>query len=44
MVLSLQARSTEVDSEIFPLEIAWDGEWADGDTEIKRHLVVKGGH
>jgi hypothetical protein len=41
MIVSVQARSNEADSPIARLEIAWDGKWADGAVEMRRHLVVK---
>jgi hypothetical protein len=39
--VTLQARGIEADSNLLRLEISWDGRWADGMTEMKRHLVVK---
>lgn len=41
LVLSLQARGTEGESPVARFQIAWDGKWEDGDTEMARHLVVK---
>jgi hypothetical protein len=41
IVVSLQARSNQVDSPIFRIEIAWDGDWDDGDTEMRRHLRIR---
>lgn len=41
LVLGIQAKSKEVDSNVLRLEIAWDGKWADGNDEMKRHLVVQ---
>lgn len=41
MVLSFQARSNEGDSPILAVRVSWDGEWADGETEMSQHLVVK---
>lgn len=38
---SFQARSNQADSPIIRVEIAWDGLWEDGDTEIKRHMKMK---
>lgn len=38
--LSLQARSTEADSNVLRFEISWDGKWEDGADEMLRHLVV----
>jgi hypothetical protein len=39
--LQLEARAIEIDSEPLTIEIAWDGKWADGAQEMKRHLVIK---
>ncbi len=41
MVVSLQARANEGESEITRFQISWDGKWEDGDAEMTRHLVVK---
>ncbi len=41
IIVSLQARGTRTDSPICRIEIAWDGKWDDGDSEMKQHLVVK---
>ena len=41
LVVSLQAKSNEGESSIARFQIAWDGEWEDGDIEMTRHLVVK---
>lgn len=41
LVVSLQARGDEGESPISRFRIAWDGKWADGDSEMDRHLVVK---
>lgn len=41
MVLSLQARSNEGESEITRFQISWNGGWADGEKEMTQHLVVK---
>ncbi len=38
--LQLQARSIERDSDHILIEIAWDGEWEDGEAEMARHMVV----
>jgi hypothetical protein len=40
LIVSLQVRSAEVDSPIHRISIAWDGRWADGESEMKKHLVV----
>lgn len=40
-VLSLQARANETDSAILRIQISWDGNWEDGDLEMKNHLKVK---
>jgi len=41
MVASFLARSTQVDSPILRIEIAWDGDWEDGDIEMQRHLKIR---
>jgi hypothetical protein len=40
IVLSLQARANEADSDILRVQIAWDGGWEEGAQEMKRHLIV----
>lgn len=35
------ARSNETDSRQHRLEIAWDGDWNSGDTEMGRHLKIR---
>lgn len=40
MIVSIQARSNEADSNIARLKIAWDGKWHDGAQEMQKHLVV----
>ena len=37
----LQARSVEADSKHLAIEISWDGQWADGEKEMMRHMVVR---
>lgn len=39
-ILSLQARAAECDSNILRLKISWDGGWADGEQEMRRHLTI----
>ena len=41
LLLRVQARSNEVDSEVVPVRVSWDGQWEDGATEMQRHLVVR---
>lgn len=38
--LTLQVQSVEVDSDRVQVDIAWDGQWADGAQEMMQHLVV----
>jgi hypothetical protein len=38
---SVQARSSRVDSPITRVDIAWDGLWERGDSEMRRHLKIK---
>ena len=40
MMLTLQAKGTEVDSKPLRVSIAWDGEWEPGETEMRRRLQV----
>jgi hypothetical protein len=35
------ATSNESDSPPFRLEVAWDGQWDAGETEMARHLVIR---
>jgi hypothetical protein len=39
--VTLQARGLERDSELYPFEIVWDGQWSNDKVEMMRHLVVK---
>jgi hypothetical protein len=39
-VVTLQARSTEADSPLIRIQIAWDGAWEDGESEMQRHLTL----
>jgi hypothetical protein len=39
-VARFQVRSNEADSQDFRIEVAWDGVWDDGDTEMGNHLHV----
>jgi hypothetical protein len=41
LILTLQARGTEADSEPYRLRIDWDGQWSDDQKQMRRHLVVK---
>jgi hypothetical protein len=38
IALTVQARGNEVDSEIQRWRAFWDGEWADGDHEMRKHF------
>jgi len=40
-IVWVQARSNQADSQEIRIEVAWDGLWEDGDTEMQRHLDVK---
>jgi hypothetical protein len=40
IVASLEARSNQTDSPIFRIEMSWDGDWEDGDTEMQRQLKI----
>lgn len=39
-VMTVQARSIDADSNVLRIQIAWDGNWADGNDEMMRHLVI----
>ena len=41
LLLSLQARSNECDSNVLRVRVSWDGQWHDGAQEMRRHLIVK---
>lgn len=41
LILSLQAKANEGESDISRFKIAWDGKWEDGDNEMAQHLIVK---
>jgi hypothetical protein len=41
LMLSLQARSNQADSEVIRIQIHWDGIWARDDSDIQEHLQVK---
>jgi hypothetical protein len=41
LILRVQARSNEADSEILSVRVSWDGQWEDGATEMQRHLIVR---
>jgi hypothetical protein len=38
--MTFQAHSLVIDSNLLRIEIAWDGQWADGTDEMARHLVI----
>jgi hypothetical protein len=40
-ILTLQARGIDAYSEVFRVEIAWNGKWADDTIEMAKHLVVR---
>jgi hypothetical protein len=39
--LTLQARGVDSDSDVFRVEISWDGKWSDDTSDMANHLVVK---
>lgn len=41
LILTLQARSMEMDTHELYVRISRDGEWEDGENEMTRHMVVK---
>jgi hypothetical protein len=40
LIVSLQTRSDKADSSICRIRVSWDGQWEDGDKEMKQHLAV----
>lgn len=41
LILSIQAKSNEVDSPVLRIQVSWDSQWHDGAQEMAQHLVVK---
>ncbi len=41
MVLSIQARADQADSPVLRINLAWDGQWHQGASEMRRHVAVK---
>jgi hypothetical protein len=41
IVVSLQARANEGESEITRFQISWDGKWEGRETKMVNHLVVR---
>ena len=39
--VTFQARGLEADSNQLSVQIAWDGQWEDGNEEMAQHLVVR---
>ena len=39
--LTLQLRSLELDLSPMTIHVAWDGEWDDGEAEMKRHVAIQ---
>jgi hypothetical protein len=39
--VTLMATADEADSQEVRLEIAWDGQWNDGDSEMAQHLTIR---
>jgi hypothetical protein len=40
VLLTLQARSIEADSNFLNVELVWDGQWADDTDQMTQHLVI----
>jgi hypothetical protein len=40
LVVTLQARGLETDSNLVRVKIAWDGQWADDAEEMARHMTI----
>jgi len=41
LILFLQARSNEADSEVIRIAISWDGIWEDTDNAMKQHFAIE---
>lgn len=41
LILSLQARSTEIDSRVVRFRISWDGVWHEGTKEMQDHFKIR---
>ena len=41
LILTVQCRSNERESNALRVRIDWDGKWHDGAAEMRRHLIVK---
>lgn len=41
IILHLQARASEVDSNALAVEIKWDGQWHDSRAEMANHLAIR---
>lgn len=41
LILALQARAMEADSDAVCVQIAWDGKWEDGAQEMRNHMTFK---
>lgn len=41
LFLTLQAKGDESDSPISRISISWDGQWHDGNEEMRHHLVIE---
>ena len=41
LIVTLQARGVEVDSNRLRVKISWDGKWSDDADDMARHMVVE---
>ncbi|MEQ9640614.1 MAG: hypothetical protein RIM84_11380 [Alphaproteobacteria bacterium] len=41
IIVTVQARSIEVDSQMLRIRIAWDGKWSDDADDMAQHMVVR---
>jgi hypothetical protein len=41
LIVTLQARGREADSNVVRMKIDWDGKWADGAEEMTQHMKVR---
>lgn len=44
LIVTLQARGVEADSNLLRVKISWDGEWSDDAGEMAHHMVVEEVH
>jgi hypothetical protein len=40
VTVTVQATSSEADSNICRIRISWDGQWQDGEVEMAQHFIL----